>query len=92
MKTPILRLLELMVMGNTFVIESEEYIYTPIQPILIKETENCYSILSRIKFELFGEYPLSHDNEKYFMDYIELTFNFKEYYMKMAYNGYSIFE
>ncbi len=60
MKTPnLLNVLELISQGETEI--TVKYPYNP---------EREVSLLSRLKFELYGEYPLSPDNESHFETYI----------------------
>lgn len=75
-RTTLLNILAMISQGETDVINHLPY-------NIVRE----YSLLSRLKFELYCEYPLSPENEDHFNTYIEPVFNLSDYYRERANKG-----
>ncbi len=86
------RLLYLLSQGAVEVIESEQFIYEAINPLLKSEYENSKSIESRIKYEIYGEFPLSDSNQSDWDDNIEATFSLNNYYRNRKHSGLKPFD
>jgi len=83
------RLLYLLSFGNTLVAEDEKLGYKAVNTIT-DDLKNAKSIPSRIKYELYGEYPLSPKNQNEWDFQIESTFNLSNCYRRMVKLGIDI--